>query len=444
MDALSFIEEMISDQKRGEPRGIYSVCSSNSYVIEASLEQAQNDGSMALIESTSNQVNQLGGYTGMTPGAFRDYVYGVAEHCGFKKEHVILGGDHLGPNPFQKEDRESAMKKACDMVDAYVTAGFRKIHLDTSMPLGGDHRKDEGILDQRIVAGRCAELCAVSEDAFQERRKKTPQASPPFYVIGTEVPVPGGSDEVERGVKVTSADDFRATVSITKDAFFRRGLHEAWGRVIAVVVQPGVEFGDRSVIEYDRRKARHLKKAIAAFDTLVCEAHSTDYQTKGKLRQMVGDGFAILKVGPALTFALREAIFLLCRIEEELEEAGLIGSSSRFVSVVERVMCENPAHWETYYTGNERQKAFSRKYSLFDRFRYYLPEPEVQAAIGMLVQNLQNAKPPYTLLSQFVHAQYKKIREGALSEDPEAIMRDRIKTALADYSYAVGSGKIRG
>ena len=51
---------------------------------------------------------------------------------------------------------------------------------------------------------------------------------------------------------------------------------------------------------------------------MVFEAHSTDYQTAGALRALVEDRWAILKVGPALTFALREALFALSAIEEEL------------------------------------------------------------------------------------------------------------------------------
>ena len=61
-----------------------------------------------------------------------------------------------------------------------------------------------------------------------------------------------------------------------------------------------------------------LKKTIEKYDQFVYEAHSTDYQRKETLRQMVKDHFVILKVGPALTFAMREALFSLDFIEKEL------------------------------------------------------------------------------------------------------------------------------
>ena len=51
---------------------------------------------------------------------------------------------------------------------------------------------------------------------------------------------------------------------------------------------------------------------------MVYEAHSTDYQSPAALAQMVKDHFAILKVGPWLTFAFREVILALGTIEREM------------------------------------------------------------------------------------------------------------------------------
>ncbi len=73
----------------GTPFGITPVCSAHPLVI---------DGAPALIEATCNQVNQEGGYTGMTPAAFRDFVFAIADRVGFARDRVLLGGDHLGPN----------------------------------------------------------------------------------------------------------------------------------------------------------------------------------------------------------------------------------------------------------------------------------------------------------------------------------------------------------
>ena len=69
-----YLKSIVDNQKNGVPKGIYSVCSYNQYVIEASFEQAIEDDSVVLIESTCNQVNQFGGYTGMRPADFKNYI----------------------------------------------------------------------------------------------------------------------------------------------------------------------------------------------------------------------------------------------------------------------------------------------------------------------------------------------------------------------------------
>jgi D-tagatose-1,6-bisphosphate aldolase subunit GatZ/KbaZ len=208
------------------------------------------------------------------------------------------------------------MPRALELVRGYVLAGFSKIHIDTSMRLADDDPSAR--LPDETIARRGAELCAAAEDAFAVFRTAYPGAPAPVYVIGSEVPIPGGAMENEETVAVTKPEDCKATLEAFQAAFTRRGLKDAWDRVIALVVQPGVEFADESVVEYDRAAARDLTASLDAWPGLVFEGHSTDYQSKERLREMVEDGIAILKVGPALTFALREGLFALERIEAEL------------------------------------------------------------------------------------------------------------------------------
>ena len=137
----SSVEEMcglLKENRAGKRRGIYSVCSANRLVLEAAFAQARRDRSPLLIEATCNQVNQEGGYTGQTPAQFRDYVHALRRTCSFPAERLILGGDHLGPNPWRAQPADAAMEKACAMVAAYAEAGFSKIHLDASMACGDD------------------------------------------------------------------------------------------------------------------------------------------------------------------------------------------------------------------------------------------------------------------------------------------------------------------
>ena len=94
-------------------------------MIEATLLHAQRSGApFALIEATSNQVNQDGGYTGMKPADFRDFVHGIADRVGLPESALLLGGDHLGPNPWQALPAEEAMARAEVLIEDYVARGL--------------------------------------------------------------------------------------------------------------------------------------------------------------------------------------------------------------------------------------------------------------------------------------------------------------------------------
>src|ERR1035441_5624125 len=314
----SAVEEMcclLKENRAGKRRGIYSVCSPNRLVLEAAFAQAKQDESPLLIEATCNQVNQDGGYTGQTPAQFRDYVHKVAQESNFAAERLNLGGDHLGPNPWRAQSAEAAMEKACAMVAAYAAAGFNKIHLDASMRCGDDPRT----LANEEIAERAARLCEVAEASAPAASHK------PVYVIGTEVPTPGGAQE-EMEIEVTSTASLKETLDVHHRAFSRR--NPAWERIVGVVVQPGVEFGNETVADYVPAKAAELIQAILQQKGIVFEAHSTDYQTAESLRQLVSGHFGILKVGPELTFMLREGIFGLARIEEEWISGELMSMAS--------------------------------------------------------------------------------------------------------------------
>ena len=108
---------MIFDANRADAqRGIYSICSAHRLVLEAACEAARADGSPLLIEATCNQVNHLGGYTGMTPADFRRDVDAIAQRCGLAPSALVLGGDHLGPNPWRHRRAADAMREAAAMV----------------------------------------------------------------------------------------------------------------------------------------------------------------------------------------------------------------------------------------------------------------------------------------------------------------------------------------
>jgi D-tagatose-1,6-bisphosphate aldolase subunit GatZ/KbaZ len=423
------ILDVVQRNRRTELVGIYSVCSANPWVIEAAMVQAMEDGSAACIESTCNQVNQFGGYTGMTPSQFATFVRSIAARIGFPEQRILFGGDHLGPYPWRSEPSHTALDKAASLVRASVQAGYTKIHLDASMACADDSQPPA----DEIIAARAADLCLIAE-------KELPASSSrPLYIIGTEVPTPGGETGPGLPPAVTRVEHVRTTLETFRSAFFERGLGAAWERVIGLVVQPGVEFGDASVFEYDRNQARPLSLCLPASPALVYEAHSTDYQPPLALRQMVEDHFAILKVGPWLTFAFREAVFALTQIEREWLRNRRGAEISQVPETLEQAMLSNPVHWNAYYRGDETELHFARLYSFSDRSRYYWPEPAVERELHKLVANLSAAPPPLTLLSQYLPEQYDAVRAGAIANHPAALIQDRIRKVLRIYAHACGN-----
>jgi len=418
---MDILDTLIKDQKSGHPRGIPSICSAHPLVLEAVFKQALKTGNRVLIEATSNQVNQFGGYTGMKPADFYQFVGGMADALGFPRERLVLGGDHLGPLPWVSETAEKAMTNARELVSAYALAGFRKIHLDCSV-----HCADDRDLSPEIMAARTAELATVVESTCREAGLPFPKV-----VIGTEVPAAGGAKAGEEELQVTQPEDASRTIELTRQAFLGKGLDAAWDRVIALVVQPGVEFGHASIHEYDRPAAVELVKYIESVPNLVYEAHSTDYQTRAALKQLVEDHFAILKVGPGLTFAMREAIFALAEIEDQI-----CAQPSLIREALEAAMLTNPSHWQKHYAGTGEEQKFYRQYSFSDRSRYYWNAPEVRLAFEKLIANLEEKVIPLTLISQYFPQEYVEIRQGSLVNSPRELILRRITRVLEDYDAA--------
>jgi D-tagatose-1,6-bisphosphate aldolase subunit GatZ/KbaZ len=408
-----------------KPIGIYSVCSAHPWVIEAAIRQAKEDGGALLIESTSNQVNHAGGYTGMTPDQFREFVFRIADDLDFDRQRLVLGGDHLGPNPWKNLGPSEAMRQAAETVRQYVAAGYSKIHLDTSMACAGESDP----LDDQVIADRSAELCAVAE--------LSASAEKPLYIIGTEVPPPGGAQHELHTVEATSEAAAKMAIEVHRQAFLSRGLGSAWSRVVALVVQPGLEFGDTTVVDYVPAKNGHLTRLLDEEPSLVFEAHSTDYQNAGAYVYLVKSGFAILKVGPALTFAMREALEALEDIERQLVPDS---EQSHLFAVVEAAMLTRPKDWQGHYHGDAQKTRLLRLYSYSDRVRYYWNEPTVQAAVAKLIGNLESVEIPLVMLSRYLPEQYAAVRAGEIAAHPKDLIVHRIREVVRMYAHACESG----
>ena len=417
---------LLGDRQVAIPRGITSVCSAHPMVIEAALRRGLAEAMPVLIEATCNQVNHEGGYTGMTPADFRRFVEEIAKRIGFPRDHLILGGDHLGPNPWKSLPAEEALKRAEAMVAAYVAGGFEKIHLDTSMGCAGE---PEALADE-LTAARTARLAWIAEN------QAATSGTRPVYIIGTEVPPPGGATHVLGQIAITEPAAVARTLTVHRAAFAGAGIEDVLERVIGIVVQPGVEFGNANVAVYQPECARSLSESLAGMPGLVFEAHSTDYQPASALSALVCDGFAILKVGPGLTFALREAFYGLDAIAGELAGRPLDDSVER---TMEQVMLGDPRHWQSHYPGIAEEQHLQRHYSYSDRIRYYWPNPKAAASIERLFARLGDRDIPETLISQYLGRLYSAVVSRKLEPRSRALCLAAVNGALDPY-YAAAAG----
>lgn len=426
------IQQMMDQRREGKICGIESVCSANEFVLEVALKRSKLFNAPVLIEATANQVNQFGGYTGMYPKDFYEMVLKMAAEIGVPENHIILGGDHLGPLTWQNLPETEAMEKSETLVYQYARAGFTKIHLDTSMKVADD---PEGLLSTETIARRGATLYKAAMKGYEELKAEKPDAMRPVFVIGSEVPIPGGAQEAEDTLAVTKPEAFRDTVATYRRVFKEEGIEDGMNDVVAVVTQPGVEFGDDQVFLYDHDAATELCAALNEFPEVCFEGHSTDYQSKECLKRMVEDGIAILKVGPALTYGLRESLFSLSMMEKELVPEE---KQAHFIETLEKVMLEKPDNWKKHYHGDEKQLALCRKYSFSDRCRYYIGLPEVVESINKLFENLREYPIPMNMLHQYMPISYIKVRDGIIPLDPRELALDGVVAFMEDYEYAIG------
>ncbi len=403
--------------------GTVAVCSAHPMVLRTAMREVRARDGVLLVEATANQVNQAGGYTGMTPADFAAFIAQMAAAADLPAERIVLGADHLGPHVWRHLTSEPAMTAAMVLTRECVAAGFRKIHLDTAAGCADDHVAD---LPVETAAQRAVRLCRVAEQTAAQQ-----DVPPPCYVIGTEVPVPGGGLEASQPqVRVTRADDLFSMLDTFAAAFRRAGLSAAWERVLAVVVQPGVDFGDRRIASYRPEAARAL---AAAHDRLpgamTFEVHAGDYQTGAALTQMIEDHFAIVKIGPCLTFALREVLYALSQIEASWPGLRFC---SQLPQVMETLMLERPQYWQNHYRGTYEEQRFLRHFSFRDRIRYYWSDPAAMQAVNRLMQNLHRPFPA-ALVRQFLPDLFPDMPPGTVDSDPRDLILRRLRGVLAPY-----------
>ena len=292
--------DLRSDHLAGRRRGLASVCSAHPDVLAAAMHAALAGPGALLVEATAAQVNQYGGYTGMTPEAFVAELRRLAAAGGFPPERLTVGADHLGPYVWRTDPAEAAMARCEELIRRCVRAGFRKLHLDTGFGCADDPAP---LVPPEQAAARAVRLCRAAEAAVAEGQAR------PFYVVGAEVPAPGGDLAGDEAPAVTPVADLVDALERLRAGFRAAGLESAWERVVAVVVQPGVEFGDERAAAYRSERAAALSAFHARLPGIMTfEIHSTDYQPAEALDRLTADHFTLLKLGPCLTHACHRAV----------------------------------------------------------------------------------------------------------------------------------------
>jgi len=413
------ISSLLHRNRSGETVGLPCFCTANEMVLRSIFQYAQQHQVPAVIEATCNQVNQEGGYTGLKASDFRNWMESLMKEYGVSPDAIVLGGDHLGPNPWRHLPAEQAMEKADVLVKDYAQAGFKKIHLDASMACGG-----EATPSFELVAERAARLCKIAE-------QNSPNVDELTYIIGTEVPIPGGETDDMDELTLTSVARLNETIDTHLEAFEREGLSHVWPKVVSVVTQPGVDFSHTAIHRFEAEKAVELANAVKGFDNITFEAHSTDYQPTDALTELVNKHFFFLKVGPELTFRMREAVFALARIEDHLVREK---DRSGLLSAIDQAMESNSEHWTPYYQGDADEVKQLRHFSYSDRIRYYWTVPNVQSALNKLFSNFADRKIPETIISQY----FPDREFGSLDVSAAQLASDHIAKCMRRYYKACG------
>ena len=411
------LRRIIARNRAGDAIAIPSVCSAHPDALEASLTLAETLDQPLVVEATSNQVNQDGGYTGLTPAAFISFVRDIASRAGVDPGRILFGGDHLGPQAWRKLPAEQAMDKAHRMVADYAAAGFTKIHLDCSEGCANEPAQ----LPDAITAKRSAALAATALQHAPEPRTL-------LFVIGTEVPPPGGARTDDHGdIPPTTPEAAKATLVAHREAF--RAADVPLDQIGGLVVQPGVEFSPMEVQHLPLQRDPHLLDALTDWPHVCLEAHSTDYQNPEAYPRLAQLGFAFQKVGPALTHAWREALYALDTIRAQTGWT----SGATLPDTMEAVMLEHPAHWQGHVHGPDQR--LQRHFGLADRIRYYWPHPKAQAAVQRLLADLSDKRLPEPLLAaHFCAAEIASARTSAYPL-PRALALARVQTALRPYFF---------
>ena len=348
-----------------ENKALPSFCTANFLVLNTLLIFCKKKKLPALIESTSNQVNQFGGYSKNHPKDFIKKINGFIKSLKINKKSVYFGGDHLGPLPWKNNKSSVALKNSIKLIDLYLKANYQKIHIDTSIQC-----KDDKLIADKIIFAR-------TEYILKNLTNKK-KLNKIFFVFGTEVPFAGGNDK--KKFKITQNNKI-----ITDYQNFSKLLNSEKLSLkdFALVIEPGMKFKNNSITK-PNFKSFEINRKFSKKNKFYFEAHSTDYQDLETLKKLVKNNFKILKVGPELTYNLIKSLLFMQEIEKIFFK-----KNSDFKKIIIKNMLFNNFYWKDFFNmGRKKKLEKDLLNSFYDRARYYLSIDDVMNSIKILEINI--------------------------------------------------------
>ncbi len=416
------IQSVIEQNRDGATIGLPCFCTANEMVLRTLFECCATHDVPAVIEASSNQVNQDGGYTGMSAADFSQWIGLLSAEYGVANERLVMSGAHLGPRPWSHLSPKDALDKTKNLVKDFAAAGFRKIHLDAPVACNEEQQPD-----LQTLATRTARLCEIAE-------KHSPHPDQLVYVLTAPMTEPAFesnfSTEAHRAPPATNAEQLNTTLAAYQEAFIKQGLRHAWTKVVSIDAYLGIGFDHFSVHPLRENPIRRLSTEIMKHDGLSLSATSVDYQSSRNLSTLVENHVVFLKTGPELTFRMRESIFALATIAQQIA----VTDTPDIIAVIDSAIIEHPADWAPYFTGDIAIRKQLHHYSFSDRLRYYWNFPDVRSQLLKFISSLDTIKLPEALVSQ--HFLAKEF--GTLDIPASQLIHGNVKQSIYRLYQASG------
>jgi len=398
MGKLENILNIIDDLKitTGVSRTLLAVCPNSLSVIKAAFRAAKRNNSPIMFAATLNQIDNDGGYTGITQFEFINMLRIEAENLNYKGPY-IAAVDHGGPwlkdiQVKEKWDLDKAMSAVKKSFEDSISAGYDLIHVDPTVDI---HIAKGNSIDIKVVAARTVEL--INHCETYRKKINKPSIS---YEVGTE--------EVHGGLaNETVFDSFIRELRL---GLKQVNLEDIWPTFIV-----GKVGTDLHTTTFDKKMASKLTEKVRPLGSYI-KGHYTDWVENPKDYPLCGIGAA--NVGPEFTISEYNGLIELEDIEKIFYKQGKVAKLSNIKNTLWRLVYQSN-RWQKWLSESEQNQTFdelidSRKEWLIQTgCRYIWQHSEAIAARSLLFNNL--------------------IRNGI---DVDEILLGRIEHDIDKYLYA--------